>query len=418
MSAIVALSIPTAAPAAATCSFPGATWKTAPAAAAGFNPAKLADALDWATMHQSYSVLVIRHGCLAGATRLDSITSNLSLDGWSMTKSVTSMLVGRAVTLGLFDIDAPIGRWVPEADPAHARLTPRHLLTMTSGLHHNWLREAPFAGAVGPSEVRDALAERFDHPPGTWWEYAQPPVTLLAYALERAVGQDLQVWAQRTLFSKIGIKAGTWTWDRDRAGNTQGWAHLHMSSANWARLGYLMLHNGNWNGRQLISRDYIRQATTRVDGNHGYGLLFWLNGGDSAVLPNVYGPDGVNGQLWVAAPSDMYGFVGMRNQRIYVVPSLDMVIVRLGDPGEYELDTRNSVWQSQTGMIDYEMVRLIMQSVSDVEIPDPGPYRGDGLGVPPTNAGLVQDATELNDILAGLGVPFWAPDGCTPAGCR
>jgi CubicO group peptidase (beta-lactamase class C family) len=191
-----------------------------------------------------------------------------------------------------------------------------------------------------------------------------------------------------------------------------------MRSGDWARLGYLMLHGGNWNGTQLISPAYVREAVGRVDVNHGYGLLFWLNGGDSAVLPNVYGPDGVSGSLWKAAPPDMFGFVGMRNQRIFVVPSLDMVIVRLGDPGEYELDTRNSVWQSQAGVIDYELVRLIMQSVTDVDVPDPGPYRGDGLGAPPTNAGLVQNLTELNDVLAGLGVPFWAPQGCTPAGCN
>src|SRR5688572_8613026 len=137
-----ALVVPQAAsPAPTGCSFPGSAWKTAPARAVGFDPAKLGDALDWATMHQSYSVLVIRHGCLAGSTRLDPITSGVSLDGWSMTKSVTSMLVGRAVTLGLFDIDAPLSTWIPEADEAHGALTPRHLLTMSSGLHHNWFRD-------------------------------------------------------------------------------------------------------------------------------------------------------------------------------------------------------------------------------------------------------------------------------------
>ena len=73
-------------------------------------------AMDWATRHGSLSTLVIRHGCIAGWTRLDPRTSEVALDGWSMTKSVTSMLVGRAVTMGLFDIDKPLSTWIPEAD--------------------------------------------------------------------------------------------------------------------------------------------------------------------------------------------------------------------------------------------------------------------------------------------------------------
>ena len=64
----------------------------------------------------------------------------------------------------------------------------------------------------------------------------------------------------------------------------------------------------------------------------------------------------------------------MRNQRVWVIPSLDMVIVRMGEPGELDPDTRNSVWQSQPGMIDYEIPRLVVQAVTDVRFPDPAPY--------------------------------------------
>ena len=91
--------------------------------------------------------------------------------------------------------------------------------------------------------MRDALALPFDHKPGTHWEYQQSTVTLLLNAVERAVGaRDIQEWAQKELFGPHRHPARrSWTWDRDRAGNTEGWAHLHMRPADWARLGQLML---------------------------------------------------------------------------------------------------------------------------------------------------------------------------------
>ncbi|MEX2555842.1 MAG: serine hydrolase [Actinomycetota bacterium] len=410
--------IPRVSPAASGCAaFPGERWfKTTPVNV-DMHSGKLADAMDWATQHASTSTLVIRHGCIAGWTRLDRTTSEVALDGWSMTKSVTSMLVGRAVTMGLFDIDEPLSTWIPEADASHGALTARSLLTMSSGLHHNWFRDPPFAGELMPDQVRDALSLPFDHAPGTWWEYHQTPVTLLLHMLERAVGVDIQKWAQANLFGPIGIEPGTWSWERDRAGNTEGWAHLYMRPADWARLGYLMLRKGSWKGAQLISKTYVMKSISRIPINGAYGYLFWLNGGDRYVLPDVYGPDGGTGNPFVAAPSDTFAMVGMRNQRTWVIPSLDMVIVRMGEPGEVDADTRNSVWQSQTGVIDHELLRRIMQAVTDVDVPDPGPYKMGAPIVPPTDDGLIGDALQAEDVAGGLGVPGFGPEGCTPAGC-
>jgi CubicO group peptidase (beta-lactamase class C family) len=360
---------------------------------------------------------VIRHGCIAGWTRLDRTTSEIALDGWSMTKSVTSMLVGRAVTMGLFDIDRPLSTWIPEADDEHGRLTPKDLLTMSSGLHHNWFRDPPFAGEVMPDQVRDALALPFDAKPGTTWAYQQTPVTLLLNLVERAVKTDIQAWAQANLFGQIGIEPGSWSWERDRAGNTEGWAHLHMRPVDWARLGYLMLHEGSWNGKQLIDRAYHAAAITPLTINRAYGYLFWLNNGEGAVWPDVYGRDLGGDGPWPGAPADTYAMVGMQNQRVWVIPSLDMVIVRMGQPGELDPDTRNSVWQSQPGVIDHEIPRMVIQSVTDVKVTDPGPYQMGAPTVPPVNEGLIGDAQEVGDVMAAVGVPGYAPDGCTPLGC-
>ena len=399
----------------ADCGDPGTSWERRSAAEVAMDAVKLQDALDWATSHSSLTAVVIRHGCLVGESRLDPVTSELPIDGWSMTKSVTSMLVGRAATLGLLDIDQPIGGLFPEADPAHAALTPRDLLTMSSGLHLNWVRDLDPAI---PDRVRDALSLPFDHTPGTWWEYQQSPVTLLLNAVERAVGRSVQDFAQAELFGKVGIAAGSWMWDSDRAGHTEGWAHLHMRSPDWARLGYLMLHGGSSGGEQLIDEDYVIRAITPDDVNHAYGLLFWLNGGESFVLPGVEGRDEGSGPLIPSAPADTFLMAGNGEQRVYVIPSRDMVIVRLGENGSREGDTRASIWTGRGGEFDNELTRRVMLAVDDVPYADPGPYPGSALVLPPADEGIIGDARDVDQVLAGAGVGPSAPQGCTTLSCQ
>jgi CubicO group peptidase (beta-lactamase class C family) len=407
LAALLAGLVCCSAPAAASvsCGDPGASWESRSADELGLDAAGLQGALDWASTHTSATVAVYRHGCLGAESRLDPLTSQVPLDGWSMTKSVTSMVVGRAVTLGLFDIDRPIGALYPEADAAHARLTPRNLLTMTSGMHVNWVRDL----SPQPDRVADALSLEFDQEPGTHWAYQQSAVTLLANAVERSVGKDIQTFAQEQLFGPIGIKQSDWTWERDRAGHTEGWAHLHMVSKAWARLGQLMLRAGRWNDNQLISRAYLRQALTGLKVNNAYGFLFWRNAGGSYVLPDVEGPDEGTGQLIQSGPRDVFLMAGNGEQRVYVIPSRDMVIVRLGENGSQEGDTRVSVYTGRGGELDYELLRRVMLAVKDVRYGDPGPYPGSGVVLPPLDDGIVGDAQETDQVLAGLGLGPEAP---------
>ena len=395
------------------CDEPGRTWDRRSPSALGLDGARLQQVLDWASLHSSATVSVFRHGCLAGQSRVDPVTSQLPLDGWSMTKSVTSILVGRAVTLGLLDIDAPIGPLYPEADAEHAALTPRHLLTMSSGLRVSWGRDL----MPQPDRVRDALALPFDHEPGSHWDYHQSAVTLLANVVERAVGRDLQDFAHDELFGPLGIRRGGWSWERDRAGHTEGWAHLHMKSRDWARLGQLMLQGGRGRGRQLISADYAREAVAPSPANGAYGFLFLLNAGGSYVLPSVEGEDEGSGPLVPAAPEDMYLMAGNQEQRQWVIPSRDLVIVRMGTAGSREPDTRVSVWTGRGGQLDHELTRGVLRAVTDMPYDDPGEYPGSDLVLPPLDDGIVGDVLDAEQTLAGLGAGADAPPGCTPLGC-
>lgn len=205
------------------------------------DPAAVRDAIGFATTRNARSVRVYRHGCLAGASVLDPLTAEMPNDVWSTTKAVVSLLAGRAVTLGLLDVDDPIGEHIPPlpgVDAEHRAITFRDLLTESSGLRFNWTPE--LAGMPADS-VRYTLALPFDHEPGTYFEYAQLALNLLAYSVESAVGEDLQAFAQRELFGPLGIHRRDWFWERERAGHTAGWAHLHMAPVNLARIGALML---------------------------------------------------------------------------------------------------------------------------------------------------------------------------------
>jgi len=396
------------------CADPSSVWERRNPHALGMDQRKLQDALDWTLGHTTASVAVYRHGCLAAQGRLDPATSQLPLDGWSMTKSVTGLLVGRAITLGKLQLDAPLRTWFPEADPAHGALTVRHLLTMTSGLHVNWIREL-----VSPVDrIRDALALPFDFAPGTKWQYQQSTVTLLGELVARATGSpDLEAFAQKELFGTLGIRTADYVWERDRAGHTEGWAHLHLRPHGWARLGQLVLNDGRWRAKQLITRRFMKQMRTRRRSNNAYGLLLWLNRGGSYVLPDVHGPDEGEGQVLPAGPKDLVGFIGAGEQRTFIIPSRDLVIVRLGERGSQEGDVRVSVWTGRAGQLDWELLRRVLRAVDDVPYDDPGPFPGSDLTVPDLGSGIPGDAMDVAQILAGQGLGPDAPRGCTPAGC-
>jgi CubicO group peptidase (beta-lactamase class C family) len=285
---------------------------------------------------------------------------------------------------------------------------------MTLGLRVNWGRDL----SPQPDRVRDALSLPFDHKPGEEWQYFQSGVTLLANVVERSVDQDLQEFAQDELFGPIGIPRDAWTWDRDRAGNTEGWAHLHMEGPAWARLGHLMLRGGSWDGEQLISKSYLRQALTPVDVNNAYGFLIWLNRGGSYVLPDVEDPDEGSGRVVKSGPKDMLIMAGSGEQRVYVIPSRDLVIVRLGERGSREGDTRVSLWTGRGGEVDNELVRRVLLAVTDKGYKDPGQYPGSDVVLPPPDSGIVGEAQDVEEVAVGLGAGPNAPEGCTPLGCE
>ncbi|MGZ4276358.1 MAG: serine hydrolase domain-containing protein [Solirubrobacteraceae bacterium] len=359
--ATLALAAP--AQAAKQCPEPGSSWERATPAEAGMDAARLQDAIDYGTSQEGFAVRVYRYGCLVGEDRAAAVNSSQQFESWSMAKSVTSLIFGRAMAQGLISPDDPVGSLVPVADAGHGALTERSLLTMTSGVHWNGLRD--YNIFTMPDRIRDALTLPFDHKPGTYFEYAQSPVSLLAETVGRSAGEDVEAYAQRTLMDPLGIPASAWRWTRDPAGHVGGFYGVNMRPDDFARLGELLRRGGVWHGHQLIARRYMREALTPTPTNGCYGWLIWVNAGAPCVSPRVQSRTIRDSRDFPDLPADMYQFAGLFGQLVTIFPSQGLLIVRLGqDPG-----------LTFAGGSDWEhtLYQKVLGAVTDQRITPPGP---------------------------------------------
>lgn len=340
-----------------TCDLPasGQPFTEAHPSEVGIDPAAARQATDDVAARLTSSFRIYRHGCLVAKNLLDEPVKDTPLPYFSMTKSVVSLAVGRAIELGHLGLHDPIGPYVPAADERHGAITVYQLLTQTSGLRFSWAND--LFGSIDDG-VGTALWMPFAYEPGTTFQYAQTTVSLLAYVVQQAVGQDFQAFVDAELFQPIGIRRNEWVWERDGAGNTHGYAWLSMTPAATARLGFLVLHEGSWEGRRLVSPGYIHDMGEGTAANDAYGYLTPTNSGEWGYTS--FGRNFFEGPRTPAAPSDLVVFSGFLDQVVAVIPSLDLVIVRLGFPA-------GDGW-------DHEMYRTLLPGIAGFEYEDPGPF--------------------------------------------
>jgi CubicO group peptidase (beta-lactamase class C family) len=325
--------------------------------------AKLQDAMDYGSANLGFAVRVYRYGCLVAEDRLAPVNENTQFESWSMAKSVTTLMFGRAMTLGLISPDDPVGSLVPEADRAHGAITMRDLLTQTSGLRWNGLRD--YNIFTMPDRVRDALTLDPVKKPGTYFEYAQSPIALLAEAVGRSAGEDAQTFGQRELLDPIGISKDSWFWRRDPAGHVQGFFGVNMRPDDFARLGELMRRGGNWRGRNLLGRSFLMQAVAPSPTNGCYGWLIWLNAGAPCIGPTVQERPVSQTREFPDLPADMYHFSGLFGQLVTVFPSQGIVVARMGqDPG--------LAFAGGAGW-EHGLYQKVLGAVADQKITPPGP---------------------------------------------
>ena len=351
----------------------GTEFEQAEPEAVGLVAEALVEAMDYGSARGAQSLRVYRHGCLIARSANDPMADWVPLPAWSMTKGVVALVTGRAITMGHLSLDDPIRRHVAGLDAAHGAITVRQLLTQTSGLRFAWANDLNDAGTGDSAAL--ALRRPFEATPGSQFVYAQTTVTALVSVVEAAVGEDFQAFAARELFRPIGIPDTEWTWQRDSAGRTQGFAFLEMSPRSFGRIGSLMLEQGTWRGRELIAASYFAEGRTGTAANPGYGFLWMTNRGERHIDtgPALQRRE----RRWIRSlPADAFGLTGMFDQHVVAVPSLDIVVVRMGLPADLFVDPIGDVDLFRPSW-DHRFYRLLMASVTDVDVPDAGDWTKD-----------------------------------------
>ncbi|OWJ66754.1 hypothetical protein BWR60_13205 [Inquilinus limosus] len=310
-------------------------WAVAAPADEGFDPATLCAVGPAVESRNAHAVLVVRHGTLVyeryftgederwgqplGRIPHDAATKH---DLRSITKSVTSLLVGIAVDYGwIKDIDAPVLSLLPQyADlrsPERDRITLRHLLTMSSGLA--WSEDLPYSDprnserlmSDAPDPYRYVLEQPFATAPGERWTYSGGATALLSAVLEQVSGRPLDVLAREVLFAPLGIDDVEWV--RYPNGDPVAASGLRLRPRDIAKIGRLVLDRGAWQGKQIVSAGWIAQSTTKqiaAEDEIDYGFQWWL------------GHSQIDGQelRWAAG-------VGWGGQRLFLVPDRDLLVV-------------------------------------------------------------------------------------------
>lgn len=348
IASLVAASTLAVAPAhaARSCTEPGADWQSATPAEQGFDAAKLQAALDFGTQAGGASLRVYRNGCRVAADRAFAVNRNVNFESYSLAKSITSLLFGRAMTLGLISPDDPLGSLLPEADKAHGAITMRDLLTGTTGL--KWVGTRDY-DIFTPDRIGNALTTEVEKQPGSFFEYSQNGPALVAMAVQRAVGEDVQAFAQRELFGPLGIEPGTWGWKRDSKGATQGFFGLEMQTDDYARFGELMRRGGLWNGRRLLSQRYVRESTAPSERNGCYGWLIWVNDAKPCIGPTVSERPVRQRRYFPDLPTDTFHYEGLFGQIVTVMPTQGIIVARNGQDSPLNLaggtDTESELYE-------------------------------------------------------------------------
>lgn len=274
------------------------------------------------------AVVVVHRGRIIGERYAQGVTRETPLLGWSMTKSVNSALVGILVGRQKLSLHAPalVPAWRNEDDP-RSNITLDHLLRMTSGLQFSEEYEENLNSDCNVMLFRQrdmaayAASKPLEAPPGEKWSYSSGTANILAGIVRRAVGgteEEYHAFPHRALFQRIGMRSAVM--EPDASGTFVGSSYMYATARDWARFGLLYLNNGLWDGERILPEGWVaysRTPTPESPPHEKYGAQFWLNaGGKDRWLP--------------ALPSDMYAARGHEGQYVLIIPSRELVVVRLG----------------------------------------------------------------------------------------
>ncbi|MGJ5177876.1 serine hydrolase domain-containing protein [Bradyrhizobium oligotrophicum] len=280
------------------------------------------------------AVVVVKDGQVIAERYAQNIGRDTPLIGFSMTKTVTNALLGILTRQGKLSpsIPAPVAEWREAADPRHD-ITIEQLMRMTSGLALDETNSG--FDASSQMEIHRDMAAFATHaplisPPGQRWAYSSASTQILARIIRDAAGGPEQTiaLAWRELFNPLGMRHVTLQYDG--TGTIQGHANMLASARDWARLGLLYLGDGVVGDRRILPEGWVAMsATATLDTDYGAGL--WTNRSEHVHAL---------GRARAGIPADAFFAFGLLGQRLVIMPSQRMVVVRLGDSIDPDGDIR------------------------------------------------------------------------------
>jgi CubicO group peptidase (beta-lactamase class C family) len=297
---------------------------------AGVDKAKVDQAVEAAfdPAGMTAAFLVTYRGRIIAEQYGANITMTTPLESWSMGKSLTATLFALLVKQGLFTLDqrAPVPEWRQPGDRRGA-IRVSDLLRMSSGLRFIAGQDPDYSEDKGYPDhmyIYTGAIDAFRHsitrppqfPPGTVGRYRNSDPLTIGYLIKQAVtarGEEYLTFPQRALFDRIGIRR--MVLETDPFGNFLLTGYDYGTARNWARLGLLYLQDGVWQGERLLPEGWTKFVSTPAPAwkRPVYGGLFWINGEGEWKLPR-----------------DAYYMAGAGGQRVFIVPSHQLVVVRLG----------------------------------------------------------------------------------------
>lgn len=289
-----------------------AYWPVVAPEEQGVDSAKLAEGL--LTIRQQniniHSLMVVRNGITVLDAYFYPYDGSTVHDIASDTKSVMTTLIGIAVDQGKLSLDDTMLSFFPERtitnrDALKESITVRHLVSMSSGLDCTKEGGEPTLAEMhnAPDWVQFVLDRKVVWEPGTYFVYCSPAIHLLSPILQQATGMSASDFARQYLFEPLSIY--DFIWPTDPQGYSTGSGDLKLHPHDLAKLGYLWLNQGVWEGKQIISREWVENSVkplleTREGGYYGYG--WWVETSETDALP-LYRADGRGGQYVVVVPS-------------------------------------------------------------------------------------------------------------------
>ncbi len=301
--------------------------------------AALEEAASYAAGNNSSVLMVWRRGALELERYFGSTNAETLLNAKSFAKPLTAIAIGRALALGkIKSLDQPVADFIPQwrGDAVKSRILVRHLLDMRTGF-------LPQAAATDPDNIllRAYLHPRHDEiiiaeypvvtPPGTRYDYSNATSEMVAPLIEAATGRSYEEFIATEILQKIGAAGGK-IWMNREGGMAHSGCCILLPADDWLRMSVLLLDGGKWKGKQLLPAGFVKELRTASPQNPHYGLGVWL-AGPYVAERGIANPDRREYTTLHSEPyqaADLFLFDGNANQVSYIIPSEELVILRMG----------------------------------------------------------------------------------------